>query len=342
MVDVGYKLSSEEFGPSALIDYAVIAERCGFTFALISDHFHPWTDRQGQSPFVWSVLGGIARATSRLRVGTAVTCPTIRIHPAIVAHAAATTAAMMPGRFFLGLGTGENLNEHIVGRGWPSGDVRLEMLEEATLVIRRLWEGTLTSHRGRHYTVEDARLYTLPLEPPPIMIAASRPGAAELAGRLGDAMINTEPDEDLIAALRAAGGRRKPCYVEMTVCWAEDERRARRTAHEVWPLAALEGPLFTELALPSHFEAAFKPISEARTAEEILCGPDPRPHVEAITRAARAGYTHVCVHQVGPEQEGFLRFYAREVLPRLGARRIVGSRRAAGRGRAASRRRASA
>jgi G6PDH family F420-dependent oxidoreductase len=249
---------------------------------------------------------------------------------------------MMPGRFFLGLGTGENLNEHIVGRGWPSADVRLEMLEEAVEMIRRLWEGELTSHRGRYFTVEDARLYTLPPEPPPIMIAASQPGAAEVAARLGDAMINTEPEEELIEKFRVAGGRRKPRYVEMTVCWAEDERRARRTAHEIWPLAALEGPLFTELGLPSHFEAAFKPITEAQVAEQIICGPDPRPHVEAITKAARAGYTHVCVHQVGPEQEGFLRFYAREVLPRLGTRRIVGSRRAARQGRAASRRQASA
>jgi G6PDH family F420-dependent oxidoreductase len=174
------------------------------------------------------------------------------------------------------------------------------------------------------------------------MIAASRPGAAELAGRLGDAMINTEPEEELLATFRGAGGRRKPCYVEMTVCWAEDARRARRTAHEVWALAALEGPLFTELALPSHFAAAFKPITEAQVAEQIICGPDPRPHVEAITKAARAGYTHVCVHQVGPEQEGFLRFYAREVLPRLQIRSVVGSRRAAGQGRGASRRQASA
>ena len=178
MIELGYKLSSEEFGPADLVRYAVGAERAGFRFALISDHFHPWTDRQGQSPFVWTVIGAIANATTRLRLGTAVTCPTIRVHPAIIAQAAATTAALMKGRFFLGLGTGENLNEHVIGRGWPSPDVRLEMLAEAIKAMRLLWEGGAQSFHGRYYTVEDARLYTLPDRRPDLMIAASNPGAA--------------------------------------------------------------------------------------------------------------------------------------------------------------------
>jgi coenzyme F420-dependent glucose-6-phosphate dehydrogenase len=320
MVEVGYKLSSEEFGPQDLVEYAVRAERAGFAFALISDHFHPWTDRQGQSPFVWGVLGAIARATTRLCVGTAVTCPTIRIHPAIVAQAAATAAALMPGRFILGVGTGENLNEHIVGRGWPSADVRLEMLEEAIEVLRLLWGGGTKTHRGHHYTVEDARLYTVPKEPPQLMVAASKPRAAEVAGRLGDAMINTQAERSLIERFHAAGGAGKPCHVELTVCWAASERQARKTAHEIWALAALEGPLFTELALPAHFEAAFKPITEKQVAEAVICGPDPQKHVDAIRKAARAGYTHVCVHQVGPEQEAFLDFYEQKVLPRFRVR----------------------
>jgi G6PDH family F420-dependent oxidoreductase len=224
------------------------------------------------------------------------------MHPAIVAQAAATTAALMKGRFFLGVGTGENLNEHVVGRGWPSADVRLEMLEEAIRVIRLLWEGGTKSHHGRHFTVEDARLYTLPKELPPLMVAASRPGAAELAGRAGDAMINTEVDEALVRRFEAAGGDGRPRFVEETVCWARDERRARKTAHEIWALSALGGPLFTELALPAHFEAAFEPITENMVAEAVVCGPDARRHVEMIRRAEQAGYTHVCVHQVGPEQ----------------------------------------
>jgi coenzyme F420-dependent glucose-6-phosphate dehydrogenase len=320
MIEVGYKLSSEEFGARELVAYAARAESAGFDFALISDHFHPWTDRQGQSPFVWGLLGAIGQATSRIRVGTAVTCPIIRTHPAIVAHAAATAASLMPGRFFLGVGTGENLNEHVVGCGWPAPGVRLEMLAEAIDVLRLLWEGGTKNHRGRHYTVEDARLYTLPDEPPEIMVGASRPRAVELAGESGDAMINPEVDPSLVRAFRSAGGKGKPCYVELSVCWAKDERRARKTAHEIWALAGLEGTLFTELRTPTQFEAAFKPITEEKVAEAVICGPDVRKHLEAIEKASRAGYTHACVHQIGPEQEGFFEFYESEVLPRIPGR----------------------
>src|SRR5262245_30369792 len=214
MLHVGYKLSSEEFGPVDLIRHAVRAEIAGFDFALISDHFHPWADRQGQSPFVWSVLGAIASATERLVVGTGITCPIIRTHPAIVAHAAATVTAMMPGRFFLGVGTGENLNEHVTGAKWPPVDVRREMLEEAVKIIRLLWRGGAQSHRGRHYTVDHARLYTLPRRPPPLMVAASGPLAARLAGRIGDGLVTTDPDAELLGTFRQAGGRNKPSFVE--------------------------------------------------------------------------------------------------------------------------------
>ena len=321
MIEIGYKLSSEEFGPTDLVRFARRAEAAGFGFALVSDHFHPWSDRQGQSPFVWSVAGAVAQATTQLRLGTAVTCPTIRMHPALVAQAAATTAALMPGRFFLGVGTGENLNEHVVGRGWPSPEIRLAMLEEAITVIRLLWEGGTKSHHGRYFTLEDARLYTLPKVPPPIMVAASRSHAAELAGRCGDAMINTEVDDDLIQRFEGGGGGDKSRFVEETVCWAKDEKAARKTAHQIWPLSALGGPLFTELALPSHFEAAFEPITEDMVAEAVICGPDAGRHIEKIRRAEGAGYTHVCVHQVGPEQERFIQFYEREVLPAFRGRK---------------------
>ncbi len=315
MIDIGYKLSSEEFGPRELVDFAVRAEAAGFGFGLISDHFHPWIDAQGQSPFVWTVIGAIAQATERLRIGTAVTCPTIRVHPAIVAQAAASTAALMPGRFFLGLGTGENLNEHVVGRGWPAADVRLEMLTEAVDVIRLLWSGKQKTHRGKYFTVEDAQLYTLPDEPPPIMIAAAKRHAAELAGRAGDAIINAELDPKVLEYFDAAGGKGKPRYLELGVCWAPSEKEARKTAHELWRLAALGGGLMTELALPEQFEAAFEPISEDAVAKAVVCGPDAEKHVDAIKKAQRAGYTHVCLHQVGPDQQGFFEFYEREVLP---------------------------
>jgi len=319
MIRVGYKLSAEEFGARELVAQAARAEAAGFAFALVSDHFHPWSSRQGQSPFVWSVLGAIAQATSTLRVGTAVTCPTMRVHPAVIAQAAATVATMMPGRFVLGLGTGENLNEHVIGEGWPPGDIRLAMLEEALEVIRLLWKGDVQSHRGTYYRVDDAQLFSLPEKAPEIMLAASKPKAAELAGRASDAMITTQIDDRLVGRFAQAGGGDKPRFVELSVCWAKDEARARRTAHEIWPLAALPDPLFTELAQPSHFEAAFSTLTEEQVAENVLCGPDPEPHVAKIRAAEAAGYTDVCVHQIGPEQEAFVRFYEREVMPRLRA-----------------------
>ena len=188
-LQVGYALSAEEHTPLALVENARRAEEAGFEFALVSDHFHPWVDEQGHSPFVWSVLGGIALATEKLRIGTGVTCPLIRIHPAILAQAAATAAAMLPGRFFFGVGTGENLNEHVLGDRWPPTFVRREMLREAIEIMRELWRGDLTSHRGPHYTVENARLYTLPDEPIEVMVAAGGPEAAELAGEVGDGLV---------------------------------------------------------------------------------------------------------------------------------------------------------
>src|SRR5919202_36572 len=178
VLQLGYTLSCEEHGPNELVRNARAAEEAGFEFATISDHFHPWIDAQGESPFVWSVIGGVSQATERLRLGTGVTCPLIRIHPGIVAQAAATSAAMMQGRFFLGVGTGENLNEHILGDRWPAPDERLEMLEEAIVVMRLLWQGGFQRHRGKHYTVENARIYTLPEEPVPVMVAAAQTQAA--------------------------------------------------------------------------------------------------------------------------------------------------------------------
>src|SRR5215210_1185017 len=251
MIELGYALSSEEHDPSALVENARSAEEAGFTFALISDHFHPWIDRQGHSPFVWSVIGGIARETERLRLGTGVTCPMIRIHPAIIAQAAATSAALMPGRFFLGVGSGENLNEHVLGDKWPAADERLEMFEEAIEVIRLLWEGGFQSFRGDFYDVEQARIYTLPDEPPPLAIAASKPLAAEVAGRLGDAFIGVAPDADVVAKFDEAGGSGKPKYGQVTVCWAESEEAGRKTIAEVWPNAGLKGDLSQELATRS-------------------------------------------------------------------------------------------
>ncbi|MDP8905226.1 MAG: TIGR03557 family F420-dependent LLM class oxidoreductase [Chloroflexota bacterium] len=317
MAEIGYKLCSEEQSPSELVRLARAAEEVGFGFGLISDHFHPWIDKQGESPFVWGVIGAIGQATGRLRVGTGVTCPTIRIHPAIIAQAAATAAALMPGRFFLGVGSGENLNEHILGDRWPPVDVRQQMLEEAVALIRELWQGKLTSHDGDYYMVENARIYSLPDEPPPIYVAASGEQAGELAGRVGDGLVGTSPKRDVIDAFERSGGRGKPIYGEVTVCWADDEQAARRTAHRYWPTAAMTGQLSQELALPAHFEQVAQMVTEEMVAQAITCGPDPQRHVDAIREYVDAGFTHVSVHQVGPDQDGFMSFYAREVLPAL-------------------------
>jgi coenzyme F420-dependent glucose-6-phosphate dehydrogenase len=320
---IGYALSSEEHPPLDLVRHSAAAEEAGFSYALVSDHFHPWVDRQGQSPFVWSVIGGIAAATEGLRIGTGVTCPTIRIHPAIVAQAAATSAAMLPGRFFLGLGTGENLNEHVLGDRWPEGEVRLEMLEEAIEVIRLLWQGGYQSHHGRHYTLEEARIYTRPDEPPPIYVAASKPNAAELAGRVGDGLISTTPDTELVEQFESAGGEGKPKLGQVTVCYAESEGDARRRAHEWWPNAAITGDLSQELPLPRHFEDAAEMVNEDDVAEKIVCGPDAAKYFEQIEQYADAGFDHVYLHQVGPDQEGFFRFAKEEVLPRFAGDRAT-------------------
>ncbi len=317
-MELGYFLSSEEHPPNDLVRNARAAEDAGFAFAMISDHYHPWIDEQGQSPFVWSVMGAIATATERLALVTGVTCPTIRMHPAIVAQAAATIAAMMPGRFALGVGSGENLNEHILGDRWPSADERLEMLEEAIDVIRQLWEGGLTSYRGLHYRVDNARIYTLPDQLPPVVVAAAGGQAASLAATVGDGLIATSPDREVVSAYREAGGHGAR-YGKVTVCWADDEADARRTATRLWPQTVIPGQASQELPLPAHFEQAAKLATEDTIAGSIVCGPDVDRHVQAIQAFAEAGFDHVAVHHIGPDQQGMLRAYRDEVLPRARA-----------------------
>jgi coenzyme F420-dependent glucose-6-phosphate dehydrogenase len=313
-VQIGYALSSEEHRPLDLVSNARRAEEVGFPFALVSDHYHPWIDRQGQSPFVWGLLGAIAASTSTLRIGTGVTCPLIRVHPAIVAQAAATAASLMPGRFFLGVGTGENLNEHVLGGRWPSTRERREMLDEAIRVLRLLWKGELCSFDGKYYRVENARVYTLPDDPIEVVVAAGGPEAAELAAQVGEGLVSTSPEEETLRAYADAGGK-GTTYGMLTVCWAASEKAARKTALEWWPNAALRGTLGQELPLPSHFEQAAEMVDEDAVAEVVVCGPDPEAHLAGIRKFVEAGYDCVYVHQVGPDQEGFFDFYEREVLP---------------------------
>jgi coenzyme F420-dependent glucose-6-phosphate dehydrogenase len=317
MIELGYQLSSEEHSAPDLVGYARRAEAAGFSYAVISDHFHPWTHRQGQSPFVWSVLGAIAQATERLRLAT-VTAPIRRTPPHVVAHASATVATLLPGRFFLGVGSGENLNEHVTGEWWPPSEMRREMLEEAVDVIRKLWGGETVEHFGRHYTVDNARLYSRPSEPPPIVFAAMSETAAELAGRVGDGLIAVAPEGELVRAFEDAGGKDKPRYGQVDVCVAEDEVEARRIAHAQWAAPAAVPPrLLSKLRVPADFEAVAALVSEEQVAERILCGSDVARHIARIQEFAAAGFDHVHVHQVGADQESFFRFYEREVIPRV-------------------------
>ena len=315
MSEIGYFLSTEEHGPGELVSFARQAEEAGLRSAWISDHFHPWTDAQGQAPFVWSVIGGIA-ASTQLRITTAVTCPIIRIHPVIVAHAAATVAMMMPGRFQLGVGSGENLNEHILGDHWPPTDIRLEMLEEAVGIMRQLWDGGITNHVGTHYRVENARLYSLPDRPPPVLMSAFGPKATAVAARIAEGFISTAPDAAGIERYRSQGGT-GPTQAGIKVCWAADEASARKTAYELWANSGVPGELSQELPMPAHFEQAAQLVTEEQIAEVIVCGPDPERHVEMIEKYLDAGFDEVYVSQVGKDQAGFFEFYRKELAPRL-------------------------
>jgi coenzyme F420-dependent glucose-6-phosphate dehydrogenase len=317
MTTPGYALSSEEHAPSALIRNAKAAEDAGFEFAFISDHFHPWAHEQGQSPFVWSVLGGIAQVTERIRLGTGVTCPTVRIHPAIIAQAAATTALMLPGRFMLGVGSGENLNEHITGSKWPSPKIRLAMLEDAVTLILKLWKGGLQNYDGKYFRAEDARIFSLPKEPPPIFIAASKKHAARLAGKLGQGLIATKADPELIDAFSKAGGQNKPRYGQVTICWAKSEEAGQSEAKKIWPNALISGEASTELPLPRHFEQLTEDLPSAMISSsgEITCGPSAKIHIGAIRKFVDAGFDHVYIHQIGHNQEEFIRFAKAEILP---------------------------
>ncbi len=316
MAEIGYSLSSEEHGPRELVEFARRAEEVGFTFALISDHFHPWIHQQGTSPFAWTVLGGIAQVTSRLRIGTGVTCPTFRYAPPIIAQAAATVAAMMPGRFFLGVGTGEALNEHILGDQWPPSIIRQDMLAEAVDIIRSLWDGQEQSHWGEFFTVEQAQIFTLPDPLPPIYIAAVGEYSAELAGEAGDGLISTAPKKEVIETFERSGGSGKPKIGQLTVCWANSEQSAKDIMKKWWPNTALQGAITSELPTPDHFEAALKTVKEEAIFEHIPLGPDPQKHIQGIQVFLDAGFDQVYIHQIGPDQEGFFKFYQKEVLPK--------------------------
>ncbi len=315
MTQIGYWLSSEEHGPNELVSCARRAEEAGFAYAQISDHYLPWTDRQGNAPFAWTVIGGIAATTTKLGLGTGVTCPLIRYHPAIIAQAVATAATMMPGRFILGIGTGERLNEHILGDHFPEINIRQDMLEEAVDLMRKLWHGDMTSYYGNYYIVENAQVFTLPKQLPPIYMAAGGPESATIAGKIADGLIDTSPDKKLVKTFEQAGGKGKPKYAQLSLCYAPDEKQALKTAFEIWPTAALPGNLGSELSIPKSYEAASKLVTEDMIAKTIIYGPEPTKYLQRIHEYIDAGFDHIALHQIGPDQDRFIDFAKKNILP---------------------------
>jgi G6PDH family F420-dependent oxidoreductase len=313
---IGYFLSCEEYGPAELLEQARAAEKAGFSALWISDHYHPWVDAQGNSPFVWSMIGALSQATS-LPITTAVTCPTVRIHPAVIAQAAATSAVLTGGRFRLGIGTGEALNEHIFGDAWPELDVRLEMLEEAVEIMRGLWEGKVYSHHGKHYTVENARIYTLPEKPVEILISGFGPKAVDVAARIGDGYVSTMPDGELVSRFRDNGGGAKVAQAGFKAAFASTEDEGARIAYEKWPNAGVPGELSQVLPSPKHFEQASQLVTEDMVREAFVCGSDAAGHLEMIDKYRQAGFDEVYVANTGPHYAGLFELYANEILPKL-------------------------
>lgn len=322
----GYTCSSEEHTVRDLVRYASLAEDAGFEFVTVSDHYHPWIQEQGHSPFAWSTIASIATWTSRVRMGTGVTCPLIRTHPAIIAQASATSAELSGGRFFLGVGSGEALNEHITGAAWPSIETRHEMLAEAVEIIRQLWTGETVDFQGEHYRVDNARLFDPPSTPPEIVCAAAGEHAAELAARIGDGLWVTSPDADVIRAYRDAGGV-GDVIGQLTICYDPDREQAVETAHRMWPVSAVPGQLMQDLPTWTHFEQAVGLVTPEMVAEQIPCGADTDAVVTAAREYADAGVTKLHIHQVGPDQEGFFRWWRAELgdaLAGLGAKVAAG------------------
>jgi len=302
---LGYTLSSEEHGPKELVDNALRAEGSGFDFVSISDHFHPWVAAQGHSPFVWSVLGGIAAVTERIEVAVGVTCPIVRIHPAILAQASATASVLLDGRFTFGVGTGEALNEHILGHRWPRPEVRRAMLEEAVDIIRQLWTGDTVDHRGDFYEVENARLFDPPSTAPPIVVSGFGPEATKLAARIGDGYWGHSPEAELLELFADEGGS-GPRYAQLNLCWSADAAKARQVVHEIWPNGGVPGQLSQDLPTFTHFEQAAELVTEEDATASVPCGDDIDAVLDSVRQYLDAGYDHLYFHQIGPDQAGFL------------------------------------
>lgn len=324
MTELGYTLMCEQSGPRQLVRDLTRAEEAGFDFAVISDHYFPWLDSQGHSPYAWSVLGAAVEATQRIPVMTYVTCPIIRYHPAVIAQAAATVQLLSEGRFTLGLGAGEHLNEHVVGGGWPPVDVRHQMLREAVEIIRALWQGGYVNYDGEFFEVRSAKIWDLPSPLPSIGIAVSGPQSCRMAGELADLMIAVEPKRALGEAFDAAGGAGKPRVGQVPVCYDADEEVARRRAHEQFRWFGGGWKVNSELPGPAAFAGASRFVRPEDVAKSIPCGPGVERHVEAIRKFVEAGFTHIAIIAIGgDQQEQFIRWYAEELRPALAQERVV-------------------
>ena len=317
-MDFGYTLMTEQSGPRDLVRDAIAAEEAGFDFAVISDHLFPWLEEQGHSPNAWAVLGAVAQATERLELMTYVTCPTMRYHPVVVAQQAATVALLSEGRFTLGLGAGENLNEHAAIGAWPPVNVRHEMLDEAIEIIRALFDGGSVDHPGRHFAVDSARVWDLPDRPVPIGLAVSGPQSAALAGQRADVMIAVEPDAALGAAFDDAGGAGKPRIGQMPVSFDRDRDAAIARAHEQFRWFDGGWKVNAELPGPAAFAAASQHVRPEDGAASIPCGDDVDAVVAAAKDWADAGFTHLALVQIGGDaQPAFASWAASDLLPAL-------------------------
>jgi G6PDH family F420-dependent oxidoreductase len=315
-VQIGYTLMSEQRSPRELVSDAVLAEQAGFDFLVASDHFHPWLEEQGHSPGVWPVLGAVAQATSRIPFMTYVTCPTGRYHPAVIAQQAATVQLLSEGRFSLGLGAGENLNEHVTGALWRPADVRHEMLREAIEIIRALWAGSWTNYRGEHFTVESGKLYDLPEVLPPIGVAGSGAQSAALAADLGDYLIGTEPKPELRQSYLDAGGTGE-LVGQFPVVFGPEPDQARQLLRDQFRWAALGWKVQAELPGPAAFDAASRLVRPEDMGDVGAWGPDVAPYVDRARAYADAGFDRLALVQVGPDQEAFCGWFAEVLQPAL-------------------------
>lgn len=322
MTRFGYTLMTEQAGPTQLVRDAQLAERAGFDFEVSSDHYFPWLEAQGHAPYAWATLGAVSQVTERVELMTYVTCPTQRYHPAVVAQKAATTGLLSGGRFTLGVGAGENLNEHVVGRGWPSVRVRQEMLAEAVEIIRELFTGELTDYTGEHFRVESARLWDLPEQPVPIAAAVSGERSIERFAPLADHLIAVQPEAELVQGWakqrRDAGQPPSRTIGQIPVCWGPDRDAAVQTAHEQFRWFGGGWSVNADLPTTAGFAAASQFVRPEDVAESIPCGPDVEPIVKAVSAYWDAGFTDIALIQVGADsQEEFCRFAEAELLPAL-------------------------